>query len=517
VLVSGSGAGFRSQDLDRPVRFWRNVTVVIPLFQYPSPHPDNLLAALAPTREGEPNMGVSHVGRNARAAGFIAVIVAAAVGLGALPAPAAGPVVDGRPNIVLITTDDMTDYDLQWMPQTKRLMRSRGFEFTEFLSPHPLCCPARAELMTGQYAHNNGVLSNKGSRGGSALRDRDNNVGRWLHDAGYQTAFVGKFFNQFDRVVPLGWDHFNYSMRGTYAPYDFNYSEEPRPIEDEYTADYVGRKTIDYVSEFKDKGPFFIWASHIAPHGMLVNGRWGPPVPADRHAGLYRTETPPFLAKPSFNERSVLDKPQHMRRARVSRDRMISLFRSRIRSLRAVDDQLGALLAELERTGERENTVILFTSDNGYLLGEHRLTEKNYLYEEALQVPMLLRGPGIPVGKTSEMATMVDVASTVADLAGLVPPRLQDGRSMLPITRGEPGHRRVLIQAGGETEGVEWLFRGVRDARWTYAEHHTGAAELYDRKTDPYELTNVSGKKPRVSARYAAMLDRLRDCSGASC
>jgi arylsulfatase A-like enzyme len=250
---------------------------------------------------------------------------------------------------------------------------------------------------------------------------------------------------------------------------------------------------------------------------MFVDGRWVPPVPAERHANLYPTEMPPSIATPSFNERSVADKPRHMRRALVSRERMVNLFRSRIRSLRAVDDQVGALVTALEQTGELDDTVILFTSDNGYLLGEHRLTGKNYLYEEALQVPMLLRGPGVPVGTTSEVATMVDVASTIADLAGVAPQRLQDGHSVLPTMRGEPGHSRVLIQAGGATQKPVWLFRGVRDARWTYAEHYTGAVELYDRATDPYQLTNVSGKKPRVSARYARVLDSMRGCSGATC
>jgi N-acetylglucosamine-6-sulfatase len=455
--------------------------------------------------------------RNAGVAGIVAAITAMAAGLGAFLAPAAGTAQDARPNIVLITTDDMTDYELRWMPQTSKLLREPGFEFTDFLSPHPLCCPARAELLTGQYAQNNGVYSNKGPGGGNALRDPDNNVGRWLQDAGYQTAFVGKFLNHFDHRAVAGWDHFNYSKSGTYAPYDFEYAEEAEPILGEYTADYIGRKTIDYATEFGDNGPFFIWASQVAPHGMNVDGRWVPPVPADRHASLFPSAMPPSIAKPSFNEQSVADKPRHMRSGPVSRRKMIENFRSRIRSLQAVDDQVGALVATLKEAGELDNTVIIFTSDNGYLLGEHRLTGKNVLYEEALQVPMLLTGPGIPAGATQRTATMVDVAPTIAALAGVVPQRLQDGTSMLSAMNGGPGHDRVLIQAGGETKEPGWLFRGIRDARWTYAEHYTGAAELYDRSADPYQLNNLSGKKRKVSARFAAILDSMRNCSGLSC
>ena len=244
-------------------------------------------------------------------------------------------------------------------------------------------------------------------------------------------------------------------------------------------------------------------------------------MPADRHASLYPSlypsAMPPSISKPSFNEQSVADKPRHMRSGPVSRRKVIENFRSRIRSLRAVDDQVGALVATLKEAGELDNTVIIFTSDNGYLLGEHRLTGKNLLYEEALQVPMLLTGPGIPAGATQRTATMVDVAPTIAALAGVVPQRLQDGTSMLSPMNGGPGHHRVLIQAGAETEEPGWLFRGIRDAQWTYAEHHTGAVELYNRTADPYQLNNLSGKKPKVSAKFAAILDSMRNCSGLNC
>ena len=155
------------------------------------------------------------------------------------------------------------------------------------------------------------------------------------------------------------------------------------------------------------------------------------------------------------------------------------------------------------------------------MLGEHRLTGKDVAYEEALQVPMLLRGPGIPVGETSDATTTtVDIAPTIAEIAGAAPERVQDGVSMLPVAQGtRPGYDQVLIQAGARNR--EWKFRGVRHSRWTYVEHiglagPTGVVELYDRHADPYQLRNLGGR-PKVKARFASALDTLRDCAGASC
>jgi len=279
----------------------------------------------------------------------------------------------------------------------------------------------------------------------------------------------------------------------------------------------VGRKTIEYADEIGGEAPFFIWASQVAPHGMtLPSGKFGGAIPADRHKTLYPNAQPPSLSKPSFNEPDVSDKPRFARQAKIDRAKMIDKFRNRIRSLRAVDEQVGNLMVSLAAAGEVDNTVIIFTSDNGYLLGEHRLSGKNVPYEEALQIPLLLRGPGVPVGGTSaSTTTMIDLAPTIADFADAVPQRVQDGTSMLPVAQGvAPGYERVLIQAGDVER--KWSFRGVRTSGFTYVEH-TNAVELYDRNADPYQLRNVAASRPRALARLAAQLDTLRDCSGPTC
>ena len=149
----------------------------------------------------------------------LAAPVSNATPLGSAPAPAVARKADPRPNIVFITTDDQNVSDLQWMPHTRRLLAGRGFTFTEALSPHPLCCPARAEWVTGQYGQNNGVHHNEGVHGGyQALRSPSNTIARWLDTAGYQTAMVGKYMNGYRGTDPkslVGWNHWNPMIRGT--------------------------------------------------------------------------------------------------------------------------------------------------------------------------------------------------------------------------------------------------------------------------------------------------------------
>ena len=432
----------------------------------------------------------------------------------------------GRPNIVLVTTDDMTDKDLRYMPRTRRLLARKGASFRDFISPHPLCCPARAEILTGQYAQNNGVRHNAGPHGGFGAHDPRHTLATWLQSAGYRTAFVGKYLNHYyrrDGMVP-GWDEFNPTLRGTYAPYGFTtYNNgSPRSYEKLYIADMVTRATRSYIRDFSsDDRPFFVWASHIAPHGMNVDGRWVPPVPARRHARLFADLAAPSLRDAAFSEPNVRDKPRYVRTARpVAKSSATILFRRRIRSLQAVDEGVQRIVRTLRETGELANTVLVFTSDNGHLNGEHGLRGKNYPYEQALQVPFLVRGPGMPAGVTRDQTmTMVDLAPTLVDLAKATPDLTVDGRTMLPAIRREeaPGYGTALIQAGSSTR--PWFFRGVRTPRYTYVRYFDGFTELYDRRRDPAQLRNVSGE-PEYAAVEAELTVRYRglvDCSGVTC
>lgn len=454
----------------------------------------------------------------------LAVVLSSMVWDGVTPPPVAAA---QRPNIVLITTDDMTRTDLRWMPLTRKLLVDRGANLTMFLSNHPLCCPARAEILTGQYGHNNGVHSNGGDNGGyQALRDKGNHVGRWLQRSGYRTAFVGKHLNHWARTRHRqpGWTIFNPILKGTFTPQGLTMFRDGRPkrYPGVYTADLIGDFTHAYVRRFAaSKRPFFIWASHVPPHEMRWKGRWGPPVPPRRYRNVYPEAVPPSLTHPAFNEADVTDKPAWVQaRNRVSRTRMIRFHRARIRSLRAVDDQVGRLVRVLRRTGELSNTAIVFTSDNGFQLGEHRAVGKNYPYEASVRVPLAVRGPGIQAGTVSSASySLVDLAPTFTDLAGARAGRRVDGASMLNTLRGEgEGYTTVLTQAAWRGK-QPWWWRGLRSKDHVYVRYAGGFEELYDLAVDPGEERNVAGvpEYQAVLDEQRALLSRLRSCTGSAC
>jgi len=451
------------------------------------------------------------------------------------PTPAA-PAEDDRPNIILITTDDMNQSDLEWMPKTRRLLGQAGVTVDGFISNHPLCCPARAQIFTGQFAHNNRVHDNEYSRFGGykRLRDPGQHVGRWLRDAGYRTAFVGKHMNGWEFTAPRqpGWTVFDPLLKGIYAPYGITTfgNGTPRRYDDVYTADLVGRLSVRYIKRFAaQEVPFFIWVSQMPPHGMFVDGEWTLPVPARRHEGRYATAVPPSLAHPAFNEADISDKHPWMRDIGPARvDDVTAWHRARVESLAAVDDQVGRTVAALREAGELSNTYIFFTSDNGLMLGEHRLWNKNKPYEPNLRIPLLVRGPNLPAG-TLRAATygLVDLAPTFLELAQAEAGLTVDGRSMMGTLRDdEPSYPDYLIQAAGAdlrpppgTPDRPWWWRGVRSSDYVYVRYNDGFEELYDMRADPGQLTNVASlpEYAEVKRQYADRLKSLKRCTGDEC
>ena len=449
---------------------------------------------------------------------------------------------DTRPNIVLITSDDQTDTELAWMPKTRKLLGKAGINFTDGINPHPLCCPARAEILTGEYAQNNGVRHNKGRYGGYAAfmrHNADEHIGVWLRRAGYHTAFIGKTMNGYDRPstnarrMP-GWDYWSATRRGTYAFYgtEFTNNGSPKTYQDTYVADVVRNQTNERVKQWsKTKKPFFIWASHVGPHDAIRAGRWGPPVPARRHAKMFSDTKIPTRKKPSFREKDRSDKPAEVRRVERKPD-MVWKFRERIRSLQAIDEANASLIKTLRRTGQLDNTIIVYVSDNGFQLGEHDLLTKNFPYEESLQIPFLMRGPGIGSNgnRSRQTASIVDLAPTFLDAAGVLA-RVRkdghtDGESLLPVAaKKRTLNDTTLIQAGPATRKqtkVGWMWRGVRTSRYTYVLWWNGFEELYDRREDPYQMDNLSGAKGKlrdgayrgVRDELSSRLKSLRNCKG---
>ncbi len=443
------------------------------------------------------------------------------------------------PNIVLISTDDQAAAEMRWMPRTRRLIGRHGVTFRNAINPHPLCCPARAEILTGQYAQNNGVRSNRGRYGGYGALRNDSTIATWLHDAGYRTAFVGKFLNGYnhrtvgDGTQP-GWDIWNPTIAKVYGYYGFTNLENgnPRRYDNWHNADYVGVRTAQYIRRFaRHDRPFFIWSSQVAPHSTCSPRReqscWAPPTPAKRYRGMFRHVSSPSLRDRSFNEADVSDKPRKIRNhGLVSRKRINRDFRKRIRSLQAVDAAVARTIRVLRRTGELRNTLVVFTTDNGYLLGEHRFVGKDVPYEQALRVPLLVRGPGVPAGERRRQTAMtIDLAPTFLDVAHAAADLPVDGRSLVPVLRSAQagGATTALIQSGPENfheDDIGWHYRGVRTPRYTYAHHlRENFVELYDRKRDPAEMRNVAYHSAYAAVRreLESRLARLADCSGQSC
>jgi N-acetylglucosamine-6-sulfatase len=445
-----------------------------------------------------------------------------------------------QPNIVLITTDDQNVNEMRWMPQTRALLGGPGATFSDSVSPHPLCCPARAMTLTGQYAQNNGVRSNFWPSGGYYKLDNTNTLPVWLQDAGYETAFMGKYLNEYGLLdpqdVPPGWDHWRSAVdNGVYDYYAYAMNEDGRVHQytDTYQTEYYADETEDLVEQMsRDDQPFFLWQSHLAPHSACPSDYsdqecWDSPTPNMSYDNLFDDVPLPQRRVPSFNEADVSDKPKWISRPpldKTEQRHLTELFQRRIESLQSVDDAVARTLSALDEAGELDDTLVIFSSDNGYLLGEHRFSGKIVGYEPSLQVPLLMRGPGVPAGaRSAETVGTLDLAPTIADAAGAPPGLDVDGRSLLPIAAGEAkGWDTLLIQGGPRLlrSGDAWIYRGVRTDRYTYMEYkRTGERELYDRRLDPYQLRNVAGE-PRYAAAQAELRRRLRaleDCAGADC
>lgn len=431
------------------------------------------------------------------------------------------------PNFVIVLTDDQDRASVDGMPKVQRLLARRGTTYENAFASLPLCCPSRATLLTGQYAHNHGVYSNKPPEGGyQALTGRRDTLGVWLRRAGYRTAWIGKYLNGYglegDARVPPGWDRWVGLMGlSSLLMYGFEASVdgEVRRWGDGpagYQTDVLAREAARFIRGAPARRPIFVVMAPLAPHDEADTVDVGPrdPRPAPRHEG--RLDGVHLPLPRGANEADVSDKPPHLRKPRLTASELRELDRAnraRRESLLAVDDAVGELVHALGETGRLDDTVFVFTSDNGYFLGEHRMTGKNSLAYRALAgIPLIVRGPGFPAGERVEAAVgNVDLPATVARLAGLEPTRALDGVSLTDL-EAEGGRERALLL---ESEA----YAAVRTAAYLYVEHRRGARELYDLRRDPHELRNVADDPDHADAqaRLAAALAKLRNCAGEEC
>jgi arylsulfatase A-like enzyme len=411
------------------------------------------------------------------------------------------------PNLILLLTDDQTmDSMSQGMPYLNSRPGGHWVEFSNSFLNVPQCCPSRATILSGLYAHHTGVRVNK-----DGLKfDASSTIATWLDDAGYRTGLVGKYLNHYPwnqaPFVPPGWDDW-FALTGGEAYYNYSVNDNGSLVSfggapEHYSTDVFAGQAEEFITS--STGPFFLQISPVAPHA--------PTTPAPRYANLGVTVT----HSPNFNELDVSDKPAWVRdRPLADASGMSQWDNNRakaFRTLRAVDDLFRRIDDALRTTGRSDNTVIVFMTDNGTTLGEHRISGKSCVYEECVRTPMLIRYPWGDQRVEPRLVSNVDIAPTFAGLAGLVPPVPQDGRSLVPLLRNDPDvswRDEVLLEHfAGAGNPAFWA---IRTPSWKYAELDTGERELYDMVGDPYELENVAGQpamagiEDELSTRLASL------------
>lgn len=521
----------------------------------------------------------------------MAALLVLAQGVTAL---AVAPPAGAPPNVVVVMLDDLdSTLFADALPSLPAIsaVKARGASFDRYFATTPLCCPSRASFLRGQYPQNHGVLWNRGDPDGNGGFEAFHRLGResstlatWLHDAGYRTGLLGKYLNAYPMGapadwVPPGWDrwaaHPAERREVFYTDYQlnedgvlFSYGDAP----EDYSTDVLARMATAFVRERADDGrPFFLFVAPYAPHD--------PATPADRHAGAFADVQPP--RSPAWNENDVSDKPEWVQALPPIPPTEQALidegYRSRMRTLLAVDELVAGVDAALAETGAAENTVVVIVSDNGFHFGEHRVAwGKVTPYDESTRVPLIVAGPGIAPGSTVDrLAINVDLAPTIAGLAGIETPAFVDGRSLIPVLHGEapadwrdlvllrqfedvserPARSRraaragereratanpsegqppaemggAAVSTGGEstpaagerrrfTQATLPPFAALRGEDYLYVEYATGEREYYDLVTDPAALDNRAGELPgeRVQA-LSARLAALANCAGAGC
>jgi len=424
-----------------------------------------------------------------------------------------------KPNVLVVLTDDQRWDTLNVMPTVMREIVARGVSLPDSFVTTSLCCPSRASLYSGEYAHHHGVLSNTGPNGGAPAFDDASTLPVWLSGAGYATALFGKYMNSNNLIaprVPPGWGEWQTFVEdggqaiGDSVYYDYTLNENGTLVayghtSADYSTDLLAARTIRFIMDKAD-APFFAVYAPFAPHE--------PAVPAARHAGTFAGIDP--WRPPNWCEADVSDKPVWVQfMAAITTPDGIAhtdaLRARQLETLLAVDEDVATMLTMLEKLGLTDQTLVVFTSDNGFMWREHWWPSKLAAYEESLRVPLVLRMPVMePLPRTvAGMALNIDLAPTFVELAGLPIPDSVDGASLLRLLAGEPWRTDFLFENWGGP--IIQPNAGVRTDRWKLiVTTSDGFEELYDLAADPYELTNHAGD-PAYADILAALTARLAE------
>jgi N-acetylglucosamine-6-sulfatase len=422
------------------------------------------------------------------------------------PAPKPSTAQD-PPNIVFILTDDMRADQLAWMPTLQSELVAKGKAFSRYYVNNPLCCPSRATILTGTYNHTNGVYQNSNSApngGWNAFKPNEpNTIAVALQAAGYRTGLVGKYMNGYDQpsYVPVGWDRWVANVnRETYSSQELSV-DGVDTFSSGYSTDVLASYARTFIDHASTTQPLFLYFAVQAPHS--------PATPPTRYKSTLNNV--PFPSYPNFNEADVSDKPSYVQRQPplTSTQQMVvvNLWHKELNSLLAVDDAISGILDALASTGRLSNTLIMFSSDNGLELGEHRfLDAKSLPYEESVHVPLIARWDGQIAPATTDSSHIlgaVDLATTWANL-GLASLPNAEGLDTTPLLLDTPTTWRqyLLIEHARSTFPA---FCQIEASRETYVSYRGGEEELYDLQTDPYELQNRAS-----DPLYATILATLR-------
>jgi N-acetylglucosamine-6-sulfatase len=455
---------------------------------------------------------------------------------------ASGAASDSRPNIVFILVDDLRWDELGCAghpyiktPNIDRIARE-GAMFRNAFMTTPLCSPSRASFLTGQYAHTNGITDNVDR---SAASHKLVTFPLLLHQSGYETAFVGKWHMGNDDTPRPGFDRW-VSFKGQGAYYDPDINEDGKSVKPAgYITDLLNGYAVEFIKRRRDK-PFLVYLAHKAIHPEVTQNNDGSVnladsekfMPAERHKNLYAGKTVPRrpnamrapVGKPAL-ERRIGELPP-LGAATGTHDEAIL---GRQRSLSAIEEGVGEIFSALKETGQLDNTLIVFTSDNGYFYGEHGLSvERRLAYEESIRMPLLVRYPRMIKAGTApgEIALNIDLAPTLLSVAGASVPGDMQGRSLAPLLKGEKVRWRDSFLIEYYSDRVfprisQMGYKAVSNGRWKYIRYLEleGMDELYDLKADPYEMKNLvnqPGAKKALSDMKQEMERLLKETNARS-
>jgi arylsulfatase A-like enzyme len=426
-----------------------------------------------------------------------------------IPVAAGGPV---RPNVLIILTDDQRADTMNVMGSTRAWFAQGGARYPNAFATTPMCCPSRSSIFSGMYTHNHGVASNSDP----SRLDHTGTMQRFLQDAGYLNGYVGKFLNRWRLSTrPPFFDRSILVEGGRHRRFRAAVNGSVRRV-NAYSTNYVTEHAVGTMEWFerRDGDPWFFVVAPTAPHEPFV--------PEPRYA---ESPVPPLSPSPAMLERDRTDKPSYVQAANGTLDEARRVRRQQLRMLRSVDDLVGRLRDTMSRLGEN-NTIAVFTSDNGFQWGEHGLSTKAKPYTASVRVPLLVRWPGHIPDNTVDprLGANVDIAATILDAVEVSPSAEMDGRSLLSV----PPRDRLLLEAEPQDGRVpNWA--ATRSAEYQYVEYYgetTGAVtfrEYYDLGTDPWQLVNLfadrdPGNDPPAeeAARLSAILARDRSCEGTS-